>query len=92
MKLPEYLLSTPRFIAVIVTIALVYLTVVWSVESKDFVAIATLIFWYFFWARGSETSDWKTEQELKYEIEDEMRQSYETPVLDIDVPEYTPKD
>lgn len=84
MKLPEYLQSTPRLIAVIVTIALVYLTVTKLVDSEDFVAIATLIFWYFFWARGSEASGWKTEQELKYEIEEKIKEE-DKKVFDVEI-------
>lgn len=43
------------------------------VEPKDFVAIATLILWYFFGSRGSEKADWKTETELKYKTENEVK-------------------
>lgn len=54
MKLPEYLLSTPRLIAVLLTLATIYLAVVGKVDAKDFMVIVTLVFGYFFGSRGKE--------------------------------------
>jgi hypothetical protein len=54
MKLPEYLLSTPRLIAVLLTLALIALTGKGLIEPKDFVSIVTLVLGYFFGSRGSE--------------------------------------
>lgn len=51
---PEYLLSTPRLIAVVLTFALIYLTIVGKIEPKDFVSIVTLVFGYFFGSRWKE--------------------------------------
>ncbi len=56
MKLPEYLLSTPRLILVILTIALVAFTGLWLIEPLDFKDICLLVFGYFFGSRWKEES------------------------------------
>lgn len=102
-RAPERVKSTPRLIAIIITVSLVALTFKSMVEAKDFTAIANLILWYFFWSRWSEKADWKTEQELKYQIKEEIEKN-ETPIKietdkvevkkptpDIDLPPYYPK-
>lgn len=55
MKLPEYLLSTPRLILVIITIWLIVFTYQGITEPTIFKDIALVIFWYFFGSRWSET-------------------------------------
>lgn len=56
MKLPEYLLSTPRLILVILTLALVAFTGLWIVEWGTFKDISLIVFGYFFGSRGKEES------------------------------------
>ncbi len=55
MKLPEYLLSTPRLILVIITIWLMVFTYNGITEPVVFKDIAMVLFWYFFGSRWSET-------------------------------------
>ena len=54
MKLPEYLLSTPRFIAVMLAIWLIIFTFMEIVDAKEYVAATMLVLWYFFGSRGKE--------------------------------------
>ena len=56
MKLPEYLLSTPRFICVLFTLACIYGFVVQIIDWKDFLGLVGLAFGYLFGARWSEQS------------------------------------
>lgn len=52
--LPEWILSTPRLILVILTIGLIVFTYGWITEPTVFKDIALVVFWYFFGSRGSE--------------------------------------
>ena len=61
MKVPEYLLSTPRLIAVVLTLVTSYLAIVSVIEPKDFISIVTLVFGYFFGSRGKEEPKSKTD-------------------------------
>ena len=61
MKLPEYLLSTPRLILVIITIWLMVFTYNGITEPAVFKDIALVIFWYFFGSRWSETPKYPQE-------------------------------
>lgn len=74
-KLPEYMLSTPRLIAVILTLALIYLTIDWKIDAKDFNTIIALVFWYFFGSRGKEEARWKTDVENQYSAEESIEQA-----------------
>ncbi len=62
MKAPEYLLSTPRLILVILTIWLMVFTYTGITDATVFKDIALVVFWYFFWSRWSETAktEWDT--------------------------------
>lgn len=70
MKLPEYLLSTPRLVLVMFALALIAFAGLGIIEGKEFLWIAGFVFGYFFGSRGSEATDWKTEKELEIQNKD----------------------
>lgn len=53
-KLPEYITSTPRLIAVILTLVMCYLSITGVVDPKDFVVTVSLVFGYFFGSRWKD--------------------------------------
>lgn len=66
MKAPEYLLSTPRLILLILTIGLIVFTNNWVTEPNIFKDITLIVFWYFFGSRGSEVPNKnRNEPEIK---------------------------
>lgn len=52
--LPEYLLSTPRLIIVLLTLGLLVFSYLGIVEASVFKDVVLLVFWYFFGSRGKE--------------------------------------
>lgn len=51
---PEWILSTPRLILLIMTLWLIVFTYAGITEPTVFKDLALVIFWYFFGSRGSE--------------------------------------
>lgn len=86
MKLPEYLLSTPRLVLIMLSIAICIFTYLWIIEGKEFLVIAWTVFWYFFGSRGSEVADWQTKQELVYKIQDEIKNDQKQEISTEDMP------
>ena len=56
MKLPEYLLSTPRLVLIILTLCACVFTYMRILTGEQFMSIVTLVLWYFFGSRGKEES------------------------------------
>lgn len=57
MKAPEWILSTPRLILVILTVGLIVFTYNGTAEITIFKDIALVVFGYFFGSRGSEPTN-----------------------------------
>ena len=55
MKAPEWILSTPRLILVMMTVWLLVFTYNGITPQEVFKDLALVIFGYFFWSRWSET-------------------------------------
>ena len=56
LKAPEWILSTPRLILVILTVGLIVFTYNGTAEITIFKDIALVVFWYFFGSRWSEVT------------------------------------
>jgi len=69
-RIPEYLMSTPRLVLLIMTCVLSYMAVKGIVNAEEFVKSFMFVAWYFFWSRWKEEKWYAEETKQQATIHD----------------------